>query len=252
MKNIIKGSTLFIAAAIIGYSLYPVINKQETLSELTAVNISSKDSQLEIIEGDKDSGYQIPSKSVDHEKVVKTQNEASSQIPVNEAQITLGKNTKKIITNNPDIINELAEWSYTHKESIHKVIEDNMPSSIISSIKSSIAKENKLFENIDVKQSSADDEQWAYIMEQKIRTYLSQHELSASFDLLNVSCKQLICDIVGIQRDSKNWVQIHRGLYSLPNVKYPTDGNRPINVIRMLKDNIYIYSQIMFNSSNIN
>lgn len=242
---------MIVLGLIIGYSLYPAFNdKAPSSSSYEKVTKAEKESRPPtlLVENSK-------------EKVIQQKNSVSHYqvIPEKSSQITRQKEESELpITSDVSDDNsleysfakeELINWSITHKNKLKQVIDENMPKSISTSMMSSLVNNNIMLNDPTVKQDSIEDDTWVFLMEQKIRAHITQHNQSAGFDILNVSCKQLICDVVGIEREAYTWFEIYRGFYSFPNISFPKEGQRTTNITKRENGISYIYAQIIFQRS---
>lgn len=117
-------------------------------------------------------------------------------------------------------------------------------------MKLQISKDNEFLSQPPINQDPIEDENWAYNMEQQLKVLISQHELSDSFELLNLSCKQLMCDILGVEKDGNTWFKLYISiLQAAPNAEFPDDNNATKSVQYMEGDIAVVYSQIKFKSS---
>ncbi|WP_371189260.1 hypothetical protein [Thalassotalea maritima] len=248
MKSYLKGAVIVFVSAVLGYQLYPILN--DTTQDIGLVNHSEHSN---IVEPSQESDLETIEPSIVQESKALSN---PPNMPGESATITL-QNVDDTTTPSNDISEdasientyaqeELKQWSIEHKEKLDQIIDDNMPESIASMMKSAIGNNNHMLNEASLRQDDIDDANWSYLMEQDIRAYITQNELAAGFELLNISCKQLICDVIGIEREAPAWFQIYKGFYSFPNILFPTDGNRPLNIQRMDNGIPYIYAQIMF------
>jgi hypothetical protein len=117
---------------------------------------------------------------------------------------------------------ELAAWSEDYKKELFLIVDENMPQHAADFMKSQINENSMHINNREPQQDPAIDENWAYIMEQDIRSLINQHELKAGFDTLSVTCKQLSCEIMGVEFTPRSWQKIYVSLLTdLPNVVLP-------------------------------
>ncbi|SNY49520.1 hypothetical protein SAMN06297280_1446 [Arsukibacterium tuosuense] len=120
---------------------------------------------------------------------------------------------------------ELVSWSEDYKKELFLIVDENMPQHSADFMKLQINKNSSHINNNELKQDPAIDENWAYIMEQDIRSLINQHQLKAEFDILSVTCKQLSCEILGIEYTAQSWQKIYVSLLTaLPNVVFPDVG----------------------------
>ncbi|WP_371185443.1 hypothetical protein [Thalassotalea maritima] len=254
MKSYLNGAVIVLVSAVLGYQLYPILN--ETTQDISQVNHSE---QSNIVQASQEADLETPEPSVVHEpsqvsdvETLEPRIAQESKALSNPANMPEDTSTpsndisESYAIENSYAQQELKQWSVEHKEKLDQIIDDNIPESIASTMKSAIGNNNHMLNEPSLRQDDIDDANWSYLMEQDIRAYITQHELAAGFEILNISCKQLICDVIGIEREANTWFQIYKGFYSFPNILFPTDGNRPLNIQRMDNGIPYVYAQIMF------
>ncbi|MCP4413717.1 MAG: hypothetical protein GY808_14245 [Gammaproteobacteria bacterium] len=96
---------------------------------------------------------------------------------------------------------ELQKWSVDHTEQLLKLIETNLPDFVAKEMKKQITINNNFLDNPELRQEPIEDSNWAFLMEQYLNDFISTHELSDDFELINLTCKQLTCGILGINHD---------------------------------------------------
>ncbi len=144
----------------------------------------------------------------------------------------------------------LLEWASEHRSNLSQVIDESLPESVANVMKLAVFKDNAMLETPLAQQENGIDDAWAYLTEQKIRDHIFQHNLGSGIDLLSVTCKQLMCDILAIEREAHAWFEIYKSLYQLPQIRYPDSEYQPTNVQRVENGIAYGYGQIMFNPDN--
>ncbi|GLX84502.1 hypothetical protein tloyanaT_07540 [Thalassotalea loyana] len=253
MNNFVKLLLIALFGAAAGYQLYPIVNATSLDSSQHGTTEQSENHKKAQTTVSESANNQLAHANKAPSSVEKMSNESqsakaqSTDLAISPQNQNSGE---ELLTEDSYAVQELQQWSIEHKEKLNQMIDSNMPSSISSSMKSSISRNNQMLNDMPLQQDHAVDADWAYLMEQDIRAYIAQHELSPSFDLLNVSCKQLTCDVMGIENEAGIWFQIYRGFYSFKNIKFPNEGSKPVNVSRMDNGITYIYAQIMFKPSS--
>jgi hypothetical protein len=217
MKNLFINTIVAIICFTLGYVFYPTIN--ESNAEATFTNNVDNDNAIE-----------------SYSKVVKEQEivqiiKADSISEDNSKQSIIAKE-ESVVLDKVDVDNqvtpiakektidetvlfdqkELEEWSVVHKEQINELVTAHMSSENAEHMKSQISKDNDFLSQPSIKQDAIEDENWAYNMEQQLKIFISQHELSENFELLNLSCKQLMCDVFGVEKESNTWFPIYVSL----------------------------------------
>ncbi len=260
MKNTL--SILFIL--IIGYCLYPLLNSTET-------NASANNSKLTITT--KANKLVSPPPFPPAKKSEHISQPVNNMQDILNAQPNSSSDSSEQSNNSPmttlDNINlnaqqtkflphlepeeyerqtqNFVKWSDDHKNELDTVIDSYLSGDAADYFKTSILKSNDLYENQTIEQDETDDEIWSYLMEQDINALIMQHEHNNAIDLITVTCKQLICEIILIENQPGFWWEIYKSLrMQLPNVQRPTEGNRPRNITNSQSDIKFLYSQIKF------
>lgn len=255
MNKLVKTLAIIVLSFIVGYVLYLALNDNGTNADLVVKNTKQEDvssALSETIEKPKEqiSPQQKPvsrsSISPENSSEIAADDEKTNLAPAVDSSENHADEYYTLETRKETLI----DWSVNHKNKLHQIFDENMPQSISSSMKSSLVNNNTMLNDPTVEQDTIEDDNWAFLMEQDIRAHITQHDLSAGFDILNISCKQLICDIVGIERQANSWLPIYRGFYSFPNIRFRSEGKKPKNIVRTDQGIQYIYAQIIFKPSN--
>lgn len=238
-----------------GYALYPTFNDTEFDTASTSV-----------VKGVNDVIEDIAVVKMPNSTVKLTTNSGNSN-PAGLSANTKGENVKLDIANEDKKVDtlikdqitdetvvavqkELEEWSIMHRDHIDGLITAHMSSENAEHMKLKVSKDNEFLIQPPIKQDPIEDDNWAYNMEQQLKLLISQHELSENFQLLNLSCKQLTCDIFGVEKEANTWFKLYVSLLqNAPNVEFPDGNNDPKSVIYMENDVAVVYSQIRFKSS---
>ncbi|WP_206486532.1 hypothetical protein [Thalassotalea sp. G2M2-11] len=255
MKNMTINILIAIVCFTSGYALYPTINDTEFEPTLTndvkSENSTTKDiavvsvpnvSQKSNINSGNSTLAELPASTKEKNVELDIANENEQFDTVVEDKIT----DETVIV----VQKELEEWSIVHKDHINELVTAHMSSENAEHMKLQISKDNEFLTQPPIKQDPIEDDNWAYNMEQQLKLLISQHELSDKFQLLNLSCKQLMCDIFGVEKESNIWFKLYVSLLqNAPKVEFPDGNNDPKSVIYMENDVAVVYSQIRFKSS---
>ncbi|MCJ8295636.1 MAG: hypothetical protein MJK15_14625 [Colwellia sp.] len=253
MKNLFINTMIAIVCFTLGYVSYPSINNLEAKS----MNHINADNNI------KDDSTAIEVKTslptMKNDTVIKNNFELTANTNKESEkldEINIGKQVdpilKEQLTDETVIVvqKELEEWSVSHTERINDLVTAHMSSENAEHMKTQISKDNDFLTQPPIKQDPIEDENWAYNMEQQLKLLIAQHELSDKFQLLNLSCKQLMCDIFGIEKEGNTWFKLYISLLqNAPMVDFPDGSNDPKSVIYMENDLAVVYSQIRFKSS---
>ncbi len=252
MRNLIINIIIAIVCFTSGYALYPSINDAEFETTLTnevtdenngiedIVVVKATKTPLELKTNSNPTGLSASAKEKNVELDKANEDEQIDTV-VKE------KITDETVT---VVQKELEEWSTVHKEHINELVTAHMSSVSAEHMKLQISKDNEFLTQPPIKQDPIEDGNWSYNMEQQLKLLISQHELSDKFQLLNLSCKQLMCDIFGVEKEGNSWFKLYVSLLqNAPNVDFPDGNNDPKSVVYMENDVAVVYSQIRFKSS---
>jgi len=258
MNNTLKSLLLVIVSFALGYNLYPAINSaslEKSHNENASVPQQQIKANTEQTTNTRDNNNQqtVMASTVEKAVTVETSNNDTVVIE-SESSYSTHKTNEQEKENQPannlsPEQTELLSWTKEHKEQLLQVIDDNFPESIKSSMKSTLEENNPFLNEPELRQDQDIDNNWAYLMEQDIKTLISQHELGKGVEVLQVTCKQLRCDMLVIENQGNVWWPIYSSLFALPNVKFPKDNSTAVNVSRIENGLFYIYSQLDFNAS---
>ncbi|MFT5529084.1 MAG: hypothetical protein ACI9C0_000753 [Alteromonadaceae bacterium] len=255
MKNLFINTIIAIVCFTLGYTFYPTINETKVESTLTNKinNENNVKEDTTVVKAQKtvptiksDSGI---SKNLEITASTKEESLELDKVNVGEQ---VNPAIKEKITDETVILvqKELEEWSVVHKDQINELVTAHMSSENAEHMKLQISKDNEFLTKPPIKQDPIEDDNWAYNMEQQLKLLISQHELSDKFQLLNLSCKQLMCDIFGVEKEGNSWFKLYVSLLqNAPNVEFPDGSNDPKSVVYMENDVAVVYSQIRFKSS---
>jgi hypothetical protein len=255
MKNLLMNTIIAIVFFSLGYAFYPSINENKIETTLSnKVNISSNDGKNTSVVKTQKEVSKIKDNSDLSKAFVMSSSTKEEVIELDEFNLNEQANSvaKEKIIDEVDIVfqKELEEWSVVHKGQINELVTAYMTSENAEHMKLQISKDNEFLTQPPIKQDPIEDGNWAYNMEQQLKVLISQHELSDKFELLNLTCKQLMCDIFGVEKEGNTWFKLYVSLlHSAPQVEFPDGNNDPKSVIYMENDVAVVYSQIRFKSS---
>ena len=250
MKTISTNVIVAITAFTTGYLLYPQLNSNTSTELNTKVPPKAQSSNTQ--------PEALANHSLDETQVNKTAatNDESQQELEDESLILNPDNNASVenqldkkVTNMPSSIEQeqLKEWSVEYQENIESILLSYMTEGAAMHMKEEIITNNEIFDTPSINQDPTDDETWAFNTEQQLRQLLEQHELSNDFDVFNVSCKQLNCDILGVDKTRNSWFPIYFSLLgSFSNAIFPDDNNPAKSIQYLEGDAMFVYSQIKF------
>jgi len=255
MKNLFSNIVVAAVCLSSGYLLYPVLN--ENNEELELVNELNTNNEQQLSQTKTDTPQLVAQSD---KKVVETKNnpvitniEKDDKVLVAEKDINVPEPAQNDeVVNDSRIVlqQELKEWTMEHKERIDELITANMSSSVSEGMKAQVIKDNDFLTKPELKQDSTEDENWSYNMEQEINRIIAEQALGDKFELLNISCKQLTCDILGVEKEGNTWFKLYVNiLKNAPMAEFPNGENAPKSLVYMDNGKSLIYSQIRFKSS---
>lgn len=146
---------------------------------------------------------------------------------------------------------ELKQWAAQHKSELNKLINTHVPNHIADNMFNMVVENNEFLTEPRIKQNPDIDNNWAYNTEQELTSYIKNHTEADKFDLISVSCKQLKCDVLGIEKEAQAWIKIFFSMFkNLPNVNPPDSSGDTTSFSFLNGDSTTsIYYQLKFNPS---
>lgn len=247
MLKLVKYGSLILIFALCGYFLYPQLNKVDDLytvtkryqlaSGLTCVENSETESLFT------DKTYLKHSDVWFEERLLKSTFDSQDQRVASKTVFDTFDLTEDEL--------DLKVWRFNYKEYLFLLLDRYVTYPTSENMKKAIMKENQMFKSHKLRQNPTADFHWAQQTEAAIYYYLEHHENGPGFELLSVQCKQLVCDIVGIEIESEAWKKIYRGFYVFPNIRYPRKDYQMTNVYRKSVGSTYIYAQVFFGENEM-
>lgn len=165
-----------------------------------------------------------------------------------QVQSMAGTGQASQLTNEELVLNE---WAKEHSTKLKELIDANSSSELSSHMFAKIKEGTPFVNQPELKQDVIDDDVWAYNMTQELRMFIENHQDAANFELLNVSCKQLMCDILGKDIGGNSWIKIYiDALTQLPNAEFPSsDTESPMSLTYLDGNDNIVYAQVKFKAS---
>ena len=143
---------------------------------------------------------------------------------------------------------EIRQWVSNHKEDIKNILSDIMPDNISEQMKDNVFEKSLFLENLENAEDHKADDNWGYEKRQEMVGIITHHPLSADYEVASITCKQLMCEVIGLVYDVDSWTQIHIAVFQ--NAKniipgWPQDG-RPSNISYRSDGNTYMYTTYAF------
>ena len=255
MKNLLINTIVAIVCFTLGYTLYPSINDTKFETTLTnKVNTHNSGREDKSVVKLPKLAPKIKTNSGNSNPPELSESTQEKNIEINKAnedeQVNLLEKEEIIDETVLVLQKELEEWSVEHKDRINELVTSIMSSESSEHMKSQISQENDFLSEPSIEQDAAEDDNWAYNMEQHLKVLIAQHELSDKFELVNLSCKQLMCDILGIEKEGGSWCKLYISLLqNAPMAEFPNGNDDPKSVVYMEGDVAVVYDQIRFKSS---
>jgi hypothetical protein len=234
---------------LIGYAIYPIINKN-----MVIVDPQKNTKSSTYISAHQDVETTLttpPSKSLIKVPTIRTQSNLKLVTNAHENKIIepQANNTiHKEVYDNPDY-EALSHWTTLHKEKLFETISTNVPENLADAMINVISENNSFLNSPQLVQDADIDENWAYITEQDLLNLIAQNPLSVDFNLLTLTCKQLTCEVFGSEKTKGIWHKIYWSLLqALPTLKKPDSSNER-NSISFSDEGIsYIYYKLKFSA----
>lgn len=253
MKPIVSYLAIAIAAFTAGYLAHPLLNSNNTAQVTTSVQdenkkvVDSTSAEPQPIESAKPKSASFTATATAKTKKQPEQNkddgplEIIEDIPHNSSVNSATSEQKA----------ELEQWAKQHKAELNDLIVAHIPDSVGPSLFKQININNEFLSEPKMKQEPELDSNWAYNAEQELKTYIENHEQAANFELINVTCKQLKCEILGIEKEAQAWLKIFFSMFkNLPNVNPPDSSGDTTSISYLNGDNTTsIYYQLKFKPS---
>lgn len=254
MKSILGYTFIALISFVIGYFTYPTLNPLSVVENTNAVATESNKNLADetndelvnfdkgpVVEGDENS-------KVLEDETIKVTSNSSSEALQQTSKTVSSINPPKQVTNNSMQTQALQEWGEQHNSELEILIATHMPTDIAPHMLEQVKLDNQFLSSPEIKQPLAQDNLWAYNKEQELKAYIARHELADKFELLNVSCKQLMCDVLGLEQEPQAWIKIFFSMFkNITNMMTPNEsqGAKAINYVNG-DGSTSIYFQLKF------
>lgn len=250
MKNFSIAVVAAVAIYLFGYFSYPLFNDVQnnpaSITELQSETLSvsaAADNPASVMVVDAQQQATARETKVTDD----TSTSSSSDLSESESTSNIASHTTNVTHADKE---DRQQWSIAHQQRIVDLVNAYASDETREFIQQKILDNNEFLSGNDFKQDPAEDENWAYNMEQQLEMLILEHEMSDNFELLNLVCKQLTCDIFGIESKGNSWIQIYISLLkTVPNAEFSTGINDPKQLSFIENDGALIYAQLRFTSS---
>lgn len=140
-------------------------------------------------------------------------------------------------------------WVTQHKKELDSLIDTNLPGDAGQQLKQAVSTNNLMLDDKRINQPEQQDELWSQNTQQQLTDIISQSQYAGGIQLVGVTCKQLMCEIIVIQNNNNSWFKLLKDIYpklinDLGIVPGPNDKYK--SVMRFQGDQSYIYFQLGF------
>jgi hypothetical protein len=247
-----------VSCFVLGYALSFIINSGD--NALKSTSLSKPYNQYVTTNDPEPLTSKVMSEVVSQDNNTPTTFDSNVGRKVNTAQQNIVELTamtptesfvkKQEVTTNQDReeIIALKEWATSHKESIETLITTHVPSNLVDGMSAKLSENNDFINNPELMQTPAEDDNWSYNMEQTLTHLLLGHQLSQEFELLNLTCKQLTCDILAIDK-ARVWMPLY--IHLLTNeASLISNQEKAFSALNYIDGNVnYLYTQLNFKGS---
>lgn len=143
---------------------------------------------------------------------------------------------------------EIRQWISGHQTHIQNTLSNIMPDEISEEMKTNIFEKSLFLENMEKTEGDASDENWGYEKTQELWGIIAHHPLSAEYEVASITCKQLMCEVIGLVYNTDSWMEIHVAIFqNATNIipGWPNDG-RPPNISFRSDGKVYMYTTYGF------
>ncbi len=213
-KNIVLAS---IASLVIGYFLYPVLNKNQ-LEKPSSKVVDSTHVPEKQTPTAKNAALSVQNKN----KVgtLESESDASSEIDTNDSHVQEQTDVieqNDFVAHESNIVSteqliELQTWSEAHKISIKELLNNNLAEEQAEKLMNQITRENPFLSDPTVHQDANSDEQWSYKMTEIINHQIAQHPNGVDLEILSLTCKQLTCELLVREIVRGSWFRVYPAL----------------------------------------
>lgn len=115
----------------------------------------------------------------------------------------------------PEAFNETtvsAEWARTHAQNLYDTFDRWASKETAWGMRDAVGKNSAFIRPREKVMDDATDENWALVKQQELRDIMQANSRASEFELVSLTCKQLMCEIVGSTRSIDVWRGIFRDL----------------------------------------
>ena len=223
---------LFILTIGISIGLFVSKPTSNTCDSLQHIETSKPNQKVE--------NYSNSSHSTPKEKALDhiTKDDVSNNERVNEHTQDQEHTSEK--TDNP--------WKEEHKETVSTAIANIAPEHLAESMLKMVLENSEFLNQMENNLSEAENEVWAYEAEYELQSMLMTHPKSADLEISNITCKQLMCELVVKSWDSDSWHDINAHTFrNLSGLIPPQQSETNLRSLQFREDgSIYIYKVLEF------
>lgn len=255
MNKLMSYSVVSLLSLAVGYCVYPILNSDGSSQSTSEVKTSLNNSLDDHNRVNKISPSIVAPVALKASSTVVVQ-QVEQDFSVQGEMPEFGEIAKAhsaLDQDNAAAKKAMHEWGALHKTKLQQAITENVPDMLAEGMSEMISQDNNFLSDAEILQDSQLDENWAYIMERDIHSLIRQNSASTDFNLLMLTCKQLTCDILGVEHNSGIWHKIYFNLLrSLPSIQLPSVSDGRKNVSFSEGNVSYIYTQLKFKQNQNN
>ena len=141
---------------------------------------------------------------------------------------------------------ELQEWYANHKTEVRDLFSQISPTNIADSMSEKVLRESQFLNDLEEKLDSNADNEWAYRTKLELENLIASHPLSQDVEVNNISCKQLVCEVISTVHNHESWNEIHFYLLqNATNVQPSWETEDPLLNVHF-RDNGTYYSYVLY------
>ena len=106
------------------------------------------------------------------------------------------------------ISKELRQWSEAHKTEVGEVIAKMASESTAESMTQKIYEGSQFLSEMEETLDQSSNEFWAYQAKAELETLIYSHPLAHDVEIVSLSCKQLMCELIAVVNNLDSWFQI--------------------------------------------
>ena len=247
---------------IAGYQFYPMLNEiNQEKSSLSEIEPSMSENQQKPTSGISKNVSEVTTQPASNsvsslDKKIKSgvddaeKNDLEKEVQVTEKSHSESDGEETEIVDEESLIEvrKLESWLIEHREHVKDIIDNNVAAEVSERYEESVFADNPFYSQNSVRQNSNTDDKWATEMEQELRYLIQQHEFAQDVEVIGLTCKQLMCEIMIKEISKGSWFPIYASLFqslASKGIKLNSTDTRSQFMMRN-GDEYYAYGQLFF------